>query len=630
MKRIALVGQPNAGKSTLFNALVGYRAVASNFPGTTVELLRGKGLVGGEPVEIVDLPGTYSLLAGDRAEQVARDFLTSGEVDVVINVVDASLLGRSLELTLELAELGLPLVVCLNMMDEAQHKGISIDANALSELLGVPVVETVAARGVGLKRLLSAIPQARPARPPKYAADVERAISRVEAAVRPVAQAGALPPRYVAIRLLSGDPPPESLARIGLAGEVESAREELARARGEDPALVLSGERHAAALGLFERVAEVGHARVSWRERADDVLMHPFLAYPLLALILFGLFWIVFQVGGTLEGLLLPPLEGLSEGLASLAGEGLFSQLLVGAFQGLWAGVAIVLPYLVPFLFLLALLEDVGYLPRVGYLMDALMHRMGLHGKSVIPFLLGYGCSVPAVLATRILEDERDRLVTAALAVMVPCAGRAIVVFGLVARYVGPGWALFLYLLNLVVIGLAGWVLKRVLPGAGPGLILEIPPYRLPTLRTLLGKVWLRLRDFVVVAWPLLIGASALFALIEALGWTAPLNVGARLFTWPLGIPGEAGVPLVFGILRKELSLVMLAQAFGTADLSLALSHGQMLVFAGFVLFYMPCLATLAALGRELGWRRTSLVLLLTTGVALLVGLVLRLVALAL
>ena len=630
MKRIALVGQPNAGKSTLFNALVGYRAVASNFPGTTVELLRGKALVGGRPVEIVDLPGTYSLLAGDRAEQVARDFLTSGEVDAVVNVVDASLLGRSLELTLELAELGLPMVVCLNMLDEAGHKGIEIDAEKLSQLLGVPVVGTVAARGVGLKRLLSAIPEARPARPPRYSADVERAISRVKEAIGPLAEASSLPARYVAIRLLSGDPAPGALDRVGLSQAVEGAREELVRARGEDPALVLSAERHAAAHRLFEQVAQVGHARVGWRERADDLLMHPFLAYPILAAVLFGLFWLVFRVGGLLEGLLLPPLEGLSDWLGAALGGGLAAQLLVGAFQGLWAGVAIVLPYLVPFLFLLALLEDVGYLPRVGYLLDALMHRMGLHGKSVIPFLLGYGCSVPAVLATRILEDERDRLVTAGLAVMVPCAGRAIVVFGLVGRYVGPGWALFLYVLNLVVIALAGWVLKRVFPGTGPGLILEIPPYRLPTLRTLLGKVWLRLKDFVVVAWPLLVGTSAVFALIEALGWAGGLNSGVRFLTWPLGIPSEAGVPLVFGILRKELSLVMLTQAFGTADLSLALSQGQMLVFAGFVLFYMPCLATLAALGRELRWRRTGLVLLLTTGVALLVGLLLRLVALLL
>jgi len=624
MRVIALVGQPNSGKSTLFNALTGYRAVASNFPGTTVELLRGKALVGGRPVEVVDLPGTYSLLAGDRAEELSRDFLISGEVDAVVNVVDASLLSRSLELTLELSELGLPMVVCLNMMDEAEHKGIKIDAEKLSDLLGVPVAETVAARGIGLAKLLSLIPQARPARPPRYSADVERALAQLSEVVAPIAKATGLPPRYVVIRLLAGDPPPGTSGQPELSQAVEEAREKIASARGEDPALVLSAERHAAAVSLFEQVAEVGHAQVGWRERADDILMHPLLGYPIMVLVLFGLFWAVFKVGGILEGLLLPPLEELSQGLGALLGQGLFSQVVVGAFQGLWAGVAIVLPYLVPFLFLLALLEDVGYLPRVGYLMDALMHRIGLHGKSVIPFLLGYGCSVPAVLATRILEDERDRLVTAALAVMVPCAGRAIVVFGLVGRYVGPLAAFGLYVLNLVVIAFSGWLLARLLPEMGPGLIMEIPPYRRPNLRTLLGKVWLRLKDFVVVAWPLLIGTSALFALLQALGWSPALNNGLRFLTWPLGLPKEAGVPLVFGILRKELSLVMLTQAFGTADLSSVLSQGQMVVFTGFVLFYMPCLATLAALGRELGWRRAGLVLLGTTGVALLIGLFLR------
>jgi len=624
MRVIALVGQPNSGKSTLFNALAGYRAVASNFPGTTVEVLRGKALVGGRPVEVVDLPGTYSLLAGDRAEELARDFLVSGKVNAVVNVVDASLLSRSLELTLELAELGIPMVVCLNMMDEAEHKGIKIDAEKLSDLLGVPVAETVAARGIGLAKLLSLIPQARPARPPRYSADVERALAELSEVAAPVAEATGLPPRYVAIRLLAGDPLSRASGQLGLPQTVEEARGKIARARGEDPALVLSAERHAAAVSFFEQVTEVGHAHVGWRERADDLLMHPLLGYLFLGLILFGLFWAVFKVGGILEGLLLPPLEELSQGLGALLGQGLFSQLMVGAFQGLWAGVAIVLPYLVPFLFLLALLEDVGYLPRVGYLMDALMHRIGLHGKSVIPFLLGYGCSVPAVLATRILEDERDRLVTAALAVMVPCAGRAIVVFGLVGRYVGPLAAFGLYAFNLVVIALAGWLLARLLPGTGPGLIMEIPPYRRPNLHTLLGKVWLRLKDFVVVAWPLLIGTSALFALLQALGWSPALDSGVRFLTWPLGLPKEAGVPLVFGILRKELSLVMLTQAFGTAELSSALSQGQMVVFAGFVLFYMPCLATLAALGRELGPRRTGLVLLGTTGVALLMGLFLR------
>lgn len=624
MRVVALVGQPNAGKSTLFNALVGYRAVASNFPGTTVEVLRGRALVGGRPVEVVDLPGTYSLLAGDRAEEVARDFLTSGEVDAVVNVVDASLLSRSLELALELAELAIPMVVCLNMMDEAEHKGIEIDAARLEELLGVPVAPTVAARGVGLAKLLSVIPQARPARPPRYSADVEGAVAQLAELAAPVAEATGLPARYVAIRLLAGDPPSRILGRLGLSQTVEEVREQVARTRGEDPALVLSAERHAAAVSLFEQVTKVGHAHVGWRERADDLLMHPLLGYPILAFVLVSLFWVVFRVGGILEGVLLPHLEGVSRALSGVLGGGLLAQVVVGAFQGLWAGVAIVLPYLVPFLFFLALLEDVGYLPRVGYLMDALMHRIGLHGKSIIPFLLGYGCSVPAVLATRILEDERDRLVTAALAVMVPCAGRAIVVFGLVGRYVGPWVAFGLYVLNLVVIALAGWLLVRLLPGTGPGLIMEIPLYRRPNLSTTLGKVWLRLREFVIVAWPLLIGTSALFALFQALGWSPALNAGVRFLTWPLGIPKEAGVPLVFGVLRKELSLVMLTQAFGTTELPSVLSQGQMVVFAGFVLFYMPCLATVAALGRELGWRRTGLVLLGTTGVALLMGLFLR------
>jgi len=403
--------------------------------------------------------------------------------------------------------------------------------------------------------------------------------------------------------------------QLGLPQTVEEARGKIARARGEDPALVLSAERHAAAVSFFEQVTEVGHAHVGWRERADDLLMHPLLGYLFLGLILFGLFWAVFKVGGILEGLLLPPLEELSQGLGALLGQGLFSQLMVGAFQGLWAGVAIVLPYLVPFLFLLALLEDVGYLPRVGYLMDALMHRIGLHGKSVIPFLLGYGCSVPAVLATRILEDERDRLVTAALAVMVPCAGRAIVVFGLVGRYVGPLAAFGLYAFNLVVIALAGWLLARLLPGTGPGLIMEIPPYRRPNLHTLLGKVWLRLKDFVVVAWPLLIGTSALFALLQALGWSpagAPEGGRGSACVWHPAqgtVPGDAHPGLWDGR--------AFPRAQPGAKLSSALSQGQMVVFAGFVLFYMPCLATLAALGRELGPRKTGLVLLGTTGVAL-------------
>lgn len=625
LRRIALVGQPNAGKSTLFNAIVGYRAVAANFPGTTVEALRGRAIVAGRPVEVVDLPGAYSLLAGDPAEEVTRRLLLSGEVDAVVQVADASLLGRSLELTLELAEIGIPMVLCLNMMDEAAHKGVKISQDDLAERLGVPVVATVASRGQGLRELLSSLARARPARRPSYAADVGRALTAVEDAIVAAPDLARLPRAYAAALVLGSGAGGWALAPDE-ARQVDEARAELARSRGEHPQVILADERHAQAARLFEEVATVAHARVGWREKLDDFFMHRLLGYPLLGMVLFTLFWLTFQAGSALEGLLMPLLAGLSELAGGALGQGALARVLVGALDGLWAGMGIVLPYLVPFYLLLALLEDVGYLPRVGFLLDGLMHRVGLHGKSVIPLLLGYGCSVPAVLATRILEDERDRFVTAALAVMVPCAARAIVVFGLVGKFVGPGPALGLFVLNVIVVGAAGAVLGRFLPGLGGSLILEIPPYRAPGVRTTLAKVWLRLRGFVRVVWPLLVVSSAVLAVIEALGWAGALDRGLRFITWPLGLPPETGFPLVFGIFRKELTLVMLTQALGTENLAQVLSSGQMLVFTVFVLFYVPCLATVGALGRELGWRRTGLVILGTTGVALILGVLARVV----
>ena len=623
MIRVALVGQPNSGKSTLFNAIAGYRAVASNFPGTTVELLRGRALVGGRPAEVVDLPGTYSLRAGDPAEEVARDFLLSGGVDVVVDVVDASLLGRSLELTLELCELGLPMVVCLNMMDEARRKGIRIDLERLEEILGVPVVGTVAVRGVGLRDLLAAIPRARVPIPPRYSADVERHLAALAERIAEAVPGERAPARYLAGLALSGEAPPPGIDLSAVEAEAERARRAIREDRGEDPALVLAAERHALALRVFEAVARVTHAERSPRDRIDSLLMHRVLGYPVLFLVLLGLFFGVFKIGGILEGYLLPPLEDLTAWVEG-AVPGPIGAILSGGLQGLWAGIGIVLPYLLPFLFFLALLEDVGYLPRIGFLLDGLMHRIGLHGKSVIPFLLGYGCSVPAVLATRILEDERDRLVTAALAVMIPCAARTVVIFGLVGRYVGPWIAFSLYLLNILVIAAAGTLLRKFLPGMGPGLIMEIPPYRLPSLRTMSLKVWLRLRGFVTVAWPTLIAASAFFSLLEVLGWTGFLNTLLLPITWPLGLPAAVGVPLVFGILRKELSLIMLGQALGTVDFGAVLSGAAMVVFTVFVIFYVPCLATVAALWRELGRRRTLLVVAGTVAVATGVGLIVR------
>jgi ferrous iron transport protein B len=615
--RIAIVGQPNSGKSTLFNALVGLKAVASNFPGTTVEILRGRAFLAGKPAEVVDLPGIYSLEAEDPAERVARDFLLGEKVDLVVNVIDSSVLLRSLSLTLELMELGLPMVVVLNMADEAEHKGLRIDKEKLAEILGVPVVSTVASRGIGLKDLLYALPQARIPRPPQYSPRLEEAIKQVTPLLQGDPKYAGLPERYAALVFLREEKP-------------EQVRELLGCGRDEDPAAVLADERAALAARIFREVAHVERTKPSLREHLDDILMHPILAYPFLILVLFLLFFLTFKVGGALEGLLMPGLEELGEKLREILGSGVLSQALAGAVDGLFAGIGIALPYLLPFYLLLSVLEDVGYLPRLGFLLDGLMHRLGLHGKSVIPFVLGYGCSVPAVLATRILEDERDRLITAALAVMIPCAARTVVIFGLVGRFLGPWMALGLYLGNALVVAVAATILAHFFPATGPGLIMEIPPYRWPTVRTTLGKTWLRLREFVKVAWPILIGSSFILALAEALGWQSYLNSAARIFTWPLGLPAQTGVPLIFGVLRKELALLLLAQAMGTEDFSAVLSPGQMLVFTVFTIFYVPCLATTGALLREMGWRRTALVILGTTGLALLLGLFTRVLSLLL
>jgi ferrous iron transport protein B len=633
MIRIALVGQPNSGKSTIFNHLVGYRAHTSNLPGTTVTYLKSEALVDGQHAEVVDLPGIYSLASLDDAEVETRNHLLTEKIDVVLNVVDTSILSRSLELTLQLLELGVPVVVCLNMEDEARRKGVIVDVAALAERLGVSVLPTIAVRGIGVKRAASAaIRAAREAavpRPPTYGRDVERVIEAVRQRIEAALQGSApLDARLIAIKLIEADPffaetvrerAPEVLETV------DPLREELESMRGRSGDDILASERHDRAMELFESVTTVGAPSVGVRDRIDVVLMHPVFGILCLGAILYGLFALVFRVGSLAEA---PMIDGLDLAIGLLRGalgEGsLLFHITGGLLQGGVAALGIVLPYLFPFLIGLAILEDVGYLPRAGYLADGLMHRIGLHGKSVIPFILGYGCSVPAVMATRIIGSRRDRFVTAMLSVMVPCVARATIIFGLVGYFLGPHMAFLLYVINLVVIAAAGKALTVLFPRVSPGLILEIPSYKVPSLRVVGANVWLRIREFLVVACPILIGGSLVLSLLEYAHLDRYLNLAALPFTWSLGLPLALGVPLIFGLFRKELTLVMLFAALGTTQVASVLSPGQMMTFALFVVFYVPCVATIAVLNREFGRNRAALVIGATTSVALLVGLISR------
>ncbi|MEW6388313.1 MAG: ferrous iron transport protein B [Thermodesulfobacteriota bacterium] len=635
---IALIGQPNCGKSTIFNYFSGYKAVVSNFPGTTVNYNQSRVVFGEEEITCVDLPGVYSLTSSDQAELESRNYLLAGEAAVIINVIDASLLGRSLELTLELMSLERPLVVALNMMDEAGRKGISINTGRLAELLGVPVVPTIASTGRGLTDLLeTALRVGRTGVRPAsvtFSRDVEEEIAELSDSLDPqVARGLGLPWRFLVVKLLEDDPYLlEEVGRQhpGCVTMVRNHQKILAESHGRPPEIVISSERHALAVNLFEQAAKVTPAeKPKWRDRLDKVATHKVWGYLLLVVILGLFFQAVFKLGQGTENFLMSYLE-LAQDLAQgwLGKQTLAYYLLVeGLFMGIFGGVAIVLPYLIPFLLGLALLEDTGYLPRVAFLMDNFMHLLGLHGKSIIPFILGYGCSVPAVMATRILESHRDRLVVALLATLIPCSARSVLIFALVAYAIGPYWALGVYFLNLLVIAVLGRLSTWILPEISPGLLMEIPEYRLPTLRNVLRKSWVSLRDFVVVAWPILIVGSLVLSLLKYYGLDDPINAALYPLTGLLGLPVQVGTTLIFGIMRKELSLVMLNEAMGTTQLHTVLTQVQLLTFTVFVLFYIPCASTIAALSRELGWKGAGAAVAGSLALALGLGLLTRAVA---
>ena len=625
---LALVGQPNCGKSTLFNALAGFRAITGNFPGTTVSYTRSEAVIAGRRVEVYDLPGTYSISPTDSAERVTRDFLLTGQADVIVAVVDASVLSRSIELTLQLLEMGRPMVVALNMMDEAARKGTQIDVPALSARLGVPVVPTLATRGVGVVEL--AVQALRAARtrpsgiPPTYDRDVEEALAAVVQRLPDgLAQSIGAPPRFLAVRLLEADTVIEAAAEAaspGFSGFVASIRRRLAVLHNGPEESVFRSPRHAVAMDLFEAVARVtARRRRPLGDRIDAIVMHPFWGL-LVALAAFAsLFGVSFLGGGAIGHLIDGPLQALSDALAPRAAASLPWALVKGLADGVAGGAGVVLPYLLPLLLVMSFYEDVGYLPRAAYLVDGLLHRIGLHGKSIVPLILGYGCSVPALMGTRILETPRDRIITAMMVPLVTCSARTVVILALVGAFLGPWWALAVFVANALVTALVGRLLSSLVPGPGAGLLMDVPPYRVPPIGNVLKKVWFRAYEFLVAAWPVLIAASIVMAALEYAGVGTWLNGLLRPLTVDLlGLPQAVGVTLVFGVLRKELALVLLFQALGTSDVASVMTTTQILTFTVFVAFYIPCVATLTTLVREIGWRWAAASAALNTAVAVI------------
>jgi ferrous iron transport protein B len=519
------------------------------------------------------------------------------------------------------------------MIDEAERKGIRIDLERLSETLGIPVVATVASRGQGLKELfhlaISALKSPEAANHLRCNRDVELVIARLTRQLKKeIGDAVPFSKHLLATKLLEEDQVFIDIIQQSypqILPVFETSARSLAQTHGKPAHEVINAERHALSMSLFEKVATLKKPKIQLRDRVDDAVMHSFWGYLIMAGILYLFFHVVFSAGGLLETPILNFFEGIKTSLlGSLDPDSLLYHLLASSIEGIAGGVAIVLPYLLPFLAGLSFLEDVGYLPRVAFLMDAFMHRLGLHGTAVIPAVLGYGCNVPAVMATRILSSPRDRYIAALISTLVPCAARMTLIFGLVGVYFGGAAAFGIYVLNFLVIVLSSGIMSRLLPEETPGMVLEIPVYHWPSFRSLVNKTWFRLKEFIVVAWPLLIGGSVLLALADAYAWRPALDQLTRPVTWLLGLPKEVGMTLLFGVLRKELSMLMLFQALGTRDVITVLSWSQILVFTIFVVFYVPCVATIGALIRQLRARRAFIIVALTFVIALTLALLTR------
>jgi ferrous iron transport protein B len=636
---VALAGNANVGKSAIFNQLTGLNQVTGNWPGKTVERAEGTLFFKDCNIRVIDLPGTYSLSAYSMEEIVSREFIAVNKPEIIINVVDASALERNLYLTLQLLELEVPLVMALNQVDFAAKKGLKIDAEKLSKALGVKVVSTVAVTGAGITELLSVVVEEakRKKRIPKkiiYGKEIEAHIQAIENLV--VSKLGSIkdiyPSKWIAIKLLEKDTDTmtklrENTEGKALEGLLDEITSELETVHGEAAPVIMASERYSLASKIAKEVVTIeAQPRISLEQKLAAVTTHKVFGYLILAGVVAATFAAIFGGGNLLSEILGSGLSWLSANisnwLSSFLPAAAVDMIVKGLIDGVAAGITIALPYIVPFYIILAVLEDSGYLPRAAFLMDNVMHKIGLHGKAFIPMMLGYGCTVPACIGCRIMETKRERLLTAFVVLLIPCAARTVVILGLVGKYVGLAAVIGLYVFDLLLVFALGRIAFKALPGEPVGLIMEMPSYKKPSAKTTLIKTWNRTKDFVYVAFPIMIVGSLAIEAFALSGLMPYFVAGASpIMTGWLGLPAIAAIPLLFGILRKELTLILLSTTLASVGLAVAsLTPVQMIVFALVVMIYVPCLATIAACKREFGWRKSLTIAAIDIGLALLLG----------
>jgi len=566
IKKIYLIGNPNVGKSVIFSRLTGVHVISSNYPGTTVEISKGFLRLGDEKIEVVDLPGTYSLEPTSHAEEVAVSLLKEhpmGEI-VVVNILDATNLERNLLLTLQLIAEGFPVIACLNMCDEAGHRGVHIDTEKLEKLLNIPVVPTCAVSGSGIKLLIERVRDAAPVVRGRLA-DQERwvEIGRI------VEQVQRLEHRHHTFREILEDASVRPVTGMVMAAAIIYASFKIVRFIGE---FIINRITDPIFINLYQPILE--KLTLYWQEKG---------------------FWFHLLIGDLINSKID------------------FKQSLGVLTTAPYIEFGMVLPYVISFYFILSLLEDVGYLPRLAILLDNILHRLGLHGFAVIPVLLGFGCNVPGILATRALESRRERFIAATLiSIGVPCVPLQAMIFGLLGKF-GGFYVLGVYLVLFSLILILGIILNRILTGYSPEFLLEIPPYRFPPLPTLAKKLYFRVKGFLIEAVPVvMIGVLCVNILIYFKLFDFVTGISAPIIHGLFGLPKEAVVALIIGFIRKDVAVGML--------MPLGLSAKQLFIAATLLAVSFPCIATFVVMWKELGFKDLLKATLIMIGISIVVG----------
>lgn len=661
----ALAGNQNSGKTTLFNALTGSNQHVGNFPGVTVEKKEGQ-LKNYKEASVVDLPGIYSLSPYTAEEVVTRDFIIQEHPDAIINIIDATNIERNLYLSLQLMELDTPMVIALNMMDEVIASGNTIEVKALAEHLGVPVVPISAAKNEGITELVYQVLEVakakqKPARMDFCEGEVHVAIHSVAHIVEQKAAKQGLPRRYAATKMIEGDEP--TMAALQLTDNekhiIEHVVENMEEKLGTDREAALADMRYSFIEGVCrECVVKHGDTKEQKRsEKIDHVLTHKVLGIPIFLCVMLLIFWLTFDlIGAPLQDLLGAGIDALTgviqTGMEAASVQPWLQSLVV---NGICAGVGSVLsflPIIVLLFFFLSLLEDSGYMARVAFVMDKLLRKIGLSGRSFVPMLVGFGCSVPAIMATRTLSSERDRKMTILLTPFMSCSAK-LPIYGMITAAFFPRHAglvmIGMYVLGILVMIGSGLLLKStVYKGKPVPFVMELPAYRLPSARSVLLHMWQKAKDFLRKAFTIIFVASIVIWVLQSFSWSLQYvedsaqsilasigGVVAPLFK-PLGFGDwRAATAILTGFSAKESVVSTLSVLTGAASdgqlsviLQSMLSPAGALSFLTFTILYMPCVAAFAASKREMGsWKGAIGNALYQTGAAYVVALVVYFVA---